>query len=93
MPDSTGYAKIRATRPGKDTRADPDRKGLAMAYGDPEIEQTPPCRACGCRKVFCDLAPPGERERPVFLRCCRCGRERDDLEFYEEPGRGAEKSR
>jgi hypothetical protein len=28
-------------------------------------------------------APPGERERPVYLRCQACGSERHDLEFYE----------
>jgi hypothetical protein len=54
-----------------------------MNYGPPEIEQVPPCRACGCHDVFTAIAPPGEREQPVYLRCCQCGRERDDLEFYE----------
>jgi hypothetical protein len=29
------------------------------------------------------VAPSGEREQPVFLRCC--DRERDDLDFHEEP--------
>lgn len=50
----------------------------------PETEQAPPCRACGCCAVFRDLAPPGERERPVFLRCCWCRQERAELEFYEQ---------
>jgi hypothetical protein len=34
--------------------------------------------------VFQALARPGEREQPIYLRCCDCGRERTDLEFYEE---------
>jgi hypothetical protein len=55
-----------------------------MSYGPPEIEHTPSCRACGCSAVFAAVAPPGEREQPVFLRCCGCGRERADLEFYEQ---------
>ena len=69
-----------------------------MTYGDPERELDPPCPSCGFRAVFTAVAPPGdprfrEDERPVFRRCCRCGQERDDLEFYEEPGRGDEESR
>ena len=55
-----------------------------MILGEPETEQAPPCPTCACRGVFHDLAPPGERERSVFLRCCRCGGERADLEFYEQ---------
>lgn len=54
-----------------------------MSYGDPEMTVAAPCPACGCRDVFSDLARPGEREQPVYLRCCRCRRERDDLEFHE----------
>jgi hypothetical protein len=54
-----------------------------MKYGEPEITAAAPCPACGCRELFRDLARPGERERPVILRCCRCRHERDDLEFYE----------
>jgi hypothetical protein len=55
-----------------------------MSYGDAEMTCGAPCPACGSRDVFHDLARPGERERPVMLRCCRCRRERADLEFYEE---------
>jgi uncharacterized Zn finger protein len=55
-----------------------------MSYGQPEIEQTPPCPHCAARAVFRAIARPGERERPVFLRCCQCGHERADLEFYEQ---------
>jgi hypothetical protein len=55
-----------------------------MSYGPPEIEHTTPCRACGCSDVFTAVAPPGEREQPVYLRCCDCGQERADLEFYEQ---------
>lgn len=55
-----------------------------MSYGPSEIDQTPPCPVCACRAVFRDLAPPGEREQPVFLRCCHCGQERADLDFYEQ---------
>jgi len=58
-------------------------QGPAMSYGDPEMSWTP-CPACGCADVFAAVAPPGERERAVFLRCCQCGRERDDLVFHEE---------
>jgi hypothetical protein len=55
---------------------------MTHRYGLPE--QATPCPTCACREVFSDLAPPGKRERPVFLRCCKCGRERADLEFYEQ---------
>jgi hypothetical protein len=55
-----------------------------MSYGPPEIEQVPPCPACACRAVFTAIAQPGKREQPVYLRCCQCGRERVDLEFYEQ---------
>jgi hypothetical protein len=54
-----------------------------MSYSDPEMTCTPSL-CSGYRGVFAALAPPGERERPVFLRCCQCGRERDDLVFHEE---------
>jgi hypothetical protein len=50
----------------------------------PEIAHAPPCPTCGCRDVFCALARPGQREQSKFLRCCVCGQERADLEFYEE---------
>jgi hypothetical protein len=55
-----------------------------MNYGPPEIEQTAPCPTCACRSVFTAIAPPGRREQPVYLRCCECGGERADLEFYEQ---------
>jgi len=55
-----------------------------MRFGLPEIEQVPSCPACGCRAVFSVMARPGEREQPVFLRCCHCGCERGDIEFYEQ---------
>jgi hypothetical protein len=55
-----------------------------MSYGPPEIEQVPPCPTCACRSVFTAIAPPGKREQPVYLRCCQCGQERTDLEFYEQ---------
>ena len=54
------------------------------SYGEPEMTCAAPCPACGCREVFRDVARPGEREQPVFLRCCRCRSERDDLDFREE---------
>jgi formate dehydrogenase maturation protein FdhE len=41
------------------------------------------CPACGGREVFAAVAPPGKRERAVYLRCQKCGQERADLEFYE----------
>lgn len=47
------------------------------------------CPACGWPEVVAALAPPGQRERAVFLRCCGCGGERDDLEFHEEPCQAA----
>jgi hypothetical protein len=57
-----------------------------MSYGDPEITWKDPCPACGCRDTFTGIAPPGEREQPLFWRCCECGRERDDLDdFYNWP--------
>ena len=57
-----------------------------MTYSDPELTCAP-CPACGSAEVFTAVARQGEREQPVFLRCCGCGRERADLEFYEEPCR------
>jgi hypothetical protein len=58
-----------------------------MYFGDPEITWSP-CPGCGCRDVFTAVAAPGEREQPLFRRCCECGRERDDLaEFYDCPPR------
>jgi hypothetical protein len=53
-----------------------------MNFGDLEITCTP-CPACGCGDVFTALAPPGAREMPLYRVCCRCRRERDELEFYE----------
>jgi hypothetical protein len=50
----------------------------------PDIEPVPPCPVCNCRAVFQAVAPTGQREQPIYLRCCECGRERADLEFYEE---------
>ena len=55
-----------------------------MSIAAPEIEEAPPCPACGCRGVFTAMARPGQREQPVYLRCCECGRERADVEFREE---------
>lgn len=55
-----------------------------MSFEEQERALIPPCQACGCREVFCDLAPPGQREQPVYLRCCQCSRERTDLDFYEQ---------
>jgi len=57
-----------------------------MSYGDPEIEPVTGCPGCGCHAVFTAVAPPGQREMPLYLACCRCGRERDDLDdFYADP--------
>jgi hypothetical protein len=55
-----------------------------MSYGEPEITATTPCPACGWCAVFTAVAPPGERERPLLLRCCGCQRERADRVFHEE---------
>lgn len=55
-----------------------------MTYGPSEAEKVPPCPHCKARAVFRAIAPPGERERSIYLRCCECGAERADLEFYEE---------
>lgn len=55
-----------------------------MSISEPEIDQAPPCPTCACRSVFTAIAPPGKRERPVYLRCCQCGQERADIEFYEQ---------
>ena len=49
-----------------------------MRLGDPEMTLTP-CPACGCAEVFTAVAPPGEREMPLYPVCCRCRCERDDL--------------
>ena len=46
------------------------------------MEFSLPCRACGARQVFTALAPPGERETALYLRCCACGTERRDLVDY-----------
>jgi hypothetical protein len=54
-------------------------------FGDPELTATP-CPACGCADVFTAVAARGEREQPLYLRCCQCGRERDDLaDYYGDP--------
>jgi hypothetical protein len=47
-----------------------------------EIPLEPPCQSCGCGTVFAAVAPAGQRDNPVFLRCCQCGRERDDLQDF-----------
>jgi uncharacterized Zn finger protein len=49
----------------------------------PLLEPVTNCPNCGSCEVFAAIAPPGERERAVYLRCRECGRERPDLEFYE----------
>ena len=46
-----------------------------MRFGDPELTLTP-CPACGCAEVFTAVAPPGEREMPLYPVCCRCRCER-----------------
>jgi hypothetical protein len=46
-----------------------------MRFGDPELTLTP-CPACGCAEVFTAVAPPGEREMPLYPACCRCRCER-----------------
>ena len=56
-----------------------------MRFGDPELTLTP-CPACGCAEVFTAVAPPGEREMPLYPACCRCRCERDDLaDFCANP--------
>ena len=53
---------------------------MTMGYIHPaETEFDLPCQDCGCRAVFTAVAPLGERENPLFLRCCQCGNERTDL--------------
>lgn len=47
------------------------------------IAAVPSCPDCGSRAVVACVAPPGQRERPVYLSCQACGSERPDLEFYE----------
>ena len=64
---------------------DAEDKSMSVSYGEPELIVETSCPWCAGRNVFRDLAPPGEREQPLFLRCCDCGRERDDLaDFYVE---------
>lgn len=56
-----------------------------MRFGDPELTMTP-CPACGCSEVFTAVAPPGEREMPLYPACYRCRCERGDLtDFYANP--------
>jgi predicted nucleic-acid-binding Zn-ribbon protein len=50
-----------------------------------DLEQVEPCPKCGCREVVLAVAPTGERERASFLVCLKCGGERADIEFYEDP--------
>jgi hypothetical protein len=57
-------------------------------YGEPELTTTP-CPICGRLEIFVAEAPPGMREMPLYLRCCGCGRERDELMFHEEQCRAA----
>jgi formate dehydrogenase maturation protein FdhE len=52
-------------------------------FGESELEPVASCPNCGSRAVVACVAPPGERERAVYLRCQTCGSERPDLEFYE----------
>jgi hypothetical protein len=57
-----------------------------MAYGDPELSFERSCPKCGCSDVFTAVAPPGQREMPLYPACCGGGRERNDLaDFYAEP--------
>ncbi len=51
-------------------------------FRPPEIKSELPCQDCGCRSMFTAVAPPGERSDPLFLRCCQCGREREDLKDF-----------
>ena len=53
-------------------------------HHEPEIVIDAPCDHCGCHAVFAAVAPPGERERSIYMRCCECGIERADVEFFEE---------
>jgi len=55
-----------------------------MSYDPPEIGPVAPCPRCGCRAVCSVVARPGQRERPLHLRCSACGEERGDLEFTEQ---------
>jgi len=58
-----------------------------MNFTYPELISTP-CPACGCPEIFTGVAPPGEREQPLYPACCQCGRERDDLtDYYADPPR------
>jgi hypothetical protein len=52
-----------------------------MAFGEPEIMWT----ACGCKR-FHSRGAAGPARMPLYLACCRCGCERDDLaEFFADP--------
>ncbi len=44
-----------------------------MTYGDPELELDPPCPGSDSRAVFTAVAPPGQREMPLYPACCHCG--------------------
>ena len=54
----------------------PRTGGSGMRFGDPELTVTP-CPACGCAEVFTAVAPPGEREMPLYPACCQSRCERD----------------
>src|SRR5271166_2508761 len=56
------------------------RLGVEMnvEYCQPEIPTEPGCQNCGCRAVFTAVAS-GRQGDTVYLRCCQCGRKRQDL--------------
>jgi hypothetical protein len=58
--------------------------------GLPEIEFELPCQDCGCHTVFAAVASVGERSNPLFLRCCQCGRDREDLRDFAGLAPGAD---
>jgi hypothetical protein len=52
----------------------------------PEIELQLPSQACGCHTAFTAIELTSARSNPVYLRCCKCGREWTDLAaLYDEP--------
>ena len=82
--DDAATEQSRPTREPRKSRQAGEGKGtneLRRAPGDRPDAALP---ALYSRAVFRALAPPGQREQPVHLHCCKCGLERTDLEFSEQ---------
>jgi hypothetical protein len=55
-----------------------------MNFGDSEVTRTLARLAAVPKSLLRSSRP--DSEMPLYLACCRCGRERDDLaDFYADP--------